>query len=122
MDANTREDLRDAIASIADMMERSAKAQKKFAQGTSQHTLQKNRIHALAVASALIRHELDEETADNEFSKESLEKALAPIESLISKSEKAKQKLKPGTWQHTMLAKNLKALYIALPLVSKKAH
>lgn len=39
--------------------------------------------------------------------------ALRPLASLISKSEKAQQKLKPGSWQHTMLAQNLKALRFA---------
>jgi hypothetical protein len=49
-----------------------------------------------------------------------LKEALRPIASLISKSEKAQQKLAPGTWQHTMLRDNLKALQIALALMSKE--
>lgn len=53
------------------------------------------------------------------YTKEDLEKALAPIASLISKSEKALEKLAQGTWQHTMLTNNLKALYIASPLLRK---
>ena len=39
--------------------------------------------------------------------------------SLISKSEKALQKLSPGTWQHAMLQNNLKALHIAFALLNK---
>lgn len=49
-----------------------------------------------------------------------LQEALRPIASLISKSEKSQQKLAPGTWQHTMLGDNLKALHIALALMSKE--
>jgi hypothetical protein len=49
-----------------------------------------------------------------------LQEALRPIASSISKSEKAFQKLKPGTWQHTMLRDNLKALHHVSALVSKK--
>jgi hypothetical protein len=49
-----------------------------------------------------------------------LQEALRPITSLISKSEKAKQKLAPGTWQHTMLRANLKALHIASALMNKE--
>ena len=45
------------------------------------------------------------------------QKALRPIASLISKSEKAQQKLVPGTWQHTMLRNNLKALHLASTLM-----
>ena len=47
--------------------------------------------------------------------------ALRPIASLISKSEKAQQKLAPGTWQRAMLRDNLKALHIASALMNKKA-
>ncbi len=44
---------------------------------------------------------------------------LQPIASLISKSEKAQQKLTPGTWQHMMLQDNLKALQTASVLMNK---
>lgn len=56
-----------------------------------------------------------------DFTREELEEALRPITSLISKSEKAQQKLAPGTWQHAMLRNNLKALHIASMLMNKKA-
>ena len=45
-----------------------------------------------------------------------------PITSLISKSEKALQKLAPGTWQHRMLGDNLRALHIALTLMAKQGR
>ena len=56
---------------------------------------------------------------DNYTTKE-LQEALRPIVSLISKSEKAQQKLAPGTWQHTMLRDNIKALQIAAALMNKE--
>jgi hypothetical protein len=56
---------------------------------------------------------------DNYTTAESQE-ALRPIVSLISKSEKAQQKLAPGTWQHTMLRDNIKALQIAAALMNKE--
>jgi len=49
-----------------------------------------------------------------------LQEVIQPIASLISKSEKAQQKLTPGTWQHTMLGENLRALHIALALMSRR--
>lgn len=52
------------------------------------------------------------------YTKDEIEKALRPIASLIGKSEKAQQKLAPGTWQHTMLRDNLKALHIASVLMN----
>jgi hypothetical protein len=48
-----------------------------------------------------------------------LQAALSPIASLISKSEKAQQKLTPGTWQHTMLQNNLRALHHAFALMNE---
>jgi hypothetical protein len=51
-----------------------------------------------------------------------LQAALRPITSLISKSEKAQQKLAPGTWQYQMLGDNLKALHIASALMNKETN
>ncbi len=53
------------------------------------------------------------------FTREEIEEALRPIASLISKSEKAQQKLAPGSWQHTMLQGNIKALHIASAWMNK---
>ncbi|CAN5525844.1 hypothetical protein BH09VER1_BH09VER1_50800 [soil metagenome] len=46
----------------------------------------------------------------------------APIASLISKSEKARQKVAPGTWQHTMLQANLAALHLASALIKRETN
>lgn len=56
------------------------------------------------------------------FTREDIREALRPIASLISKSEKAQQKLAPGTWQHTMLHANLKALRIAFALMNEEIN
>ena len=48
--------------------------------------------------------------------------SLQPIISLIGKSEKAKQKLAAGTWQHAMLERNLSALHIALALMNRTVN
>lgn len=52
------------------------------------------------------------------LAKDDVQEALRPIASLISKSEKAQQKLAPGTWQHAMLRANLQALHIASDLMT----
>ena len=118
MDDITKKDLADALQAIASMISRTEKAKMKFAQGTSQHTLLMNRLKSLQIISSLITKELTESVVVD-CAKEDLEKALAPIASLISKSEKAQAKLAPDTWQHSMLSSNLKALYVALPLLSR---
>ncbi|MGF1676715.1 MAG: hypothetical protein ACFCUV_24010 [Rivularia sp. (in: cyanobacteria)] len=51
-----------------------------------------------------------------------MHEALRSIASLISKSEKAQQKLVPGTWQHTALQDNLKALHHAFALMNKETN
>ena len=119
MDDFTRKDMEEALRAMALMIDRTEKAKEKFVQGTSQYTLQKNRLEALNIASLLILKELADSNVMNHYTKGDIEKALAPISSLISKSEKAQKKLAKGTWQHTMLSNNLKALYIALQLLTK---
>jgi hypothetical protein len=54
------------------------------------------------------------------FTRDDIREALRPIASLISKSEKARTKLTPGTWQHTMLSGYLKALDIASALMARE--
>jgi|GEM_PF-6333260 len=49
-----------------------------------------------------------------------MEEALQATASLISKSEKVQQKLTQGAWKHTMFDGNLKALHIALPLLTEE--
>jgi len=41
---------------------------------------------------------------------------ITPLESLLGKSRKAVKKLPAGTWQHTMLTRNIEALETALSL------
>jgi len=115
----TKTEMEEALSAITSMISRTEKAGEKFTQGTSQQTLQRNRLLALNIASSLILNELGDSNGLECYTKEDLKKALAPIASLISKSEKAQQKLTQGTWQHTMLSNNLKALYIASPLLTK---
>lgn len=119
MEGCTKREIEEALRVIDSAIGRSEKAQKKFAQGTAQHTLQKNRIKALLIAASLMSEELAENGGVDQYTREELEKALAPITSLISKSEKARGKLAQGTWQHTMLSDLLKALYLASPLLAK---
>ena len=55
----TRNELQAALRELASMIDRSEQAQAKFPPGTSQHTLQRNRLRALRMAAALTRAELD---------------------------------------------------------------
>ena len=118
MNDRTNKEVDEALQAIASMINRTEKAKEKFAQGTSQHTLQKNRLKALHIALSLVKGSVESDDADC-YTEDDLKNALAPIASLISKSEKAREKLTQGTWQHTMLSNNLKALHMASPLLKK---
>lgn len=65
--------------------------------------------------------DLNSNVMDN-YTTNELQAALRPIASLINKSEKAQQKLAPGTWQHAMLRDNLKALHHAFVLMKKDTN
>lgn len=52
-----------------------------------------------------------------DYTADEVREALAPLSSLLSKSEKAQQKVAAGTWQYTMLESNIKALQVALALI-----
>lgn len=56
----------------------------------------------------------------DDYSSDEVREALRPLASLISKSEKAREKLVPGTWQHTMLSNNVKALRLAAWLMGEE--
>jgi hypothetical protein len=53
------------------------------------------------------------------FTKEELKEALRAIESTISKCEKIQPKLEPGTAQHTLLVRRIKAFNIASNLIQQ---
>ncbi len=62
----------------------------KFPEGTSQHSLLRNRIQALQTAGNLI-------SGESKPSREELEFALPRIESIIHKMSKARDKYEPGS-------------------------
>lgn len=53
-----RADLQEALRVFASVVAKAGKAQSKFSPGTSQHTLQRNRLRALRVAEVLVSAEL----------------------------------------------------------------
>ena len=58
-DRFTRDDLQEALRALASMIGKAEKAQAKFSVGTSQHTLQRNRLKALRKADAVINAKLN---------------------------------------------------------------
>lgn len=81
----------------------------KFTAGSSQHSLLSNRIKALEIAQAL----LNDAATSRDYSKEALQAALAPIQSLLRKSEKAMTHFKPGHPAYTRLNKLIQAMTLS---------
>lgn len=113
MEKCTREELKEALQVVSSTISNCEKMQPKFEEGTSQHTLLKNRIKALYISKELIT----EDDVTDTYTKEELKEAIAPISSIISKCEKAQLKFAEGTSHHTRLKGIIKAMYISKSLI-----
>ena len=101
------DELQDACRPIASLISKSEKAQQKLTPGTWQHTMLKDNLKALSLASAL----MNKETNDTDiFTRNDLKEALRVFAAMMSKTEEAQLKFPPGTSQHTLLRNRLKAL------------
>jgi hypothetical protein len=114
VDNYTADELQEALQPIASLISKSEKAQQKLAPGTWQHTMLRDNLKALHLASAL----MDKETDDtNSFTRDDLQEALRAFASMISKTHKAQAKFTTGTSQHTLQRNRLKALQVAEALI-----
>ena len=59
MDKYTGEELEEALQIVSSVISRCEKAQPKFVEATSQHTLLKNRIKAMYISKLLITDEIN---------------------------------------------------------------
>jgi molybdopterin-binding protein len=114
MDRYTREEIDEALQVISSVISRCEKAQLKFAEGTSQHTLLKNRINALYISKSL----LTDENVMGTYTKKELLEALRPVTSIISKCEKAQLKFAEGTFHNTRFKNMIKAMTISSALIT----
>jgi hypothetical protein len=109
-----KEELAEALRVVSSTISKCEKIHPKFAIGTSQHTLLKNRIKAMYISKSLIT---DENIMDK-YTKEELIEALSPVSSVISKCEKAQLKFVEGTTHHTRLKNIISAMYISKSLIT----
>ena len=114
MEECTREELAKVLRVISSTISNCEKIQPKFHEGTSQHTLLKNRIKALYISKSLIA----DEDIVNTYTKKELKEAIAPVSSIISKCEKAQLKFAEGTSHHTRLKSIIKTMYISKSLIT----
>jgi len=118
MDSYTKEELEKALQIISSTISKCEKTQPKFVEGTSQHTLLKNRIKALYISKSLITGA----SVIDKYTKEELIDALRPVSSIISKCEKALQKHAEGTAYHTRFKNIIKAMYISKSLITEQTR
>lgn len=114
MDEYTKEGLLEALRVVTSTISNCEKIQPKFAEGTSQHTLLKNRIKALYISKSLITGE----TVVDKYTKEELIEALPPVSSIICKCEKAQSKFEKGTSPHNRFKNMIKGMYISKILIT----
>lgn len=114
IDKYAREELEEALQVVSSVISRCEKIQPKFVEGTSQHTLLKNRIKAMYISKSLIANE----NIMDKYTKEELMEALRPVSSIISKCEKAQLKFAEGTSHHTRFNNMIKAMYISKSLIT----
>lgn len=114
MDNYTKKELEEALRVVSSTISKCEKMQLKFVEGTSHHTLLKNRIKAMYISQSLIT---DEDVRDK-YTKEELIEALRPVSSVISKCEKAQLKFAEGTSHHTRFKNIIEAMYISKSLIT----
>ncbi|AWW26909.1 MULTISPECIES: hypothetical protein [unclassified Acetobacterium] len=122
MENYTNEELTAALWEVASTISKCEKMQGKFAQGTSQCSLLRNRIKAMDISKLLIENKLakKEQKIIEQYTKEELIKALKPVVSVISKCEKAQGKFEEGTTHHRRLENLIKAMNISKGLLEEQ--
>jgi hypothetical protein len=124
-------DLNEALKEVLSTINKCEKIQDKFAVGTSQHSLLRNRIKAMYISKQLIEKKLYkiEQMLDNQvsnaeginnvvnYTRNEIEESLRPVVSIINKCEKAQGKFIEGTTHHTRFKNIIKSMYISKSLI-----
>ena len=118
MSEYTRDEYEESLKLVTSVISRCEKAQLKFADGTAQHTLLKNRLQALYISKFLLAEDKDIE----KYTKEDLREAIRPIASIISKCEKAQLKFPVGTPHYSRFNNMIKAMMICKSLIQDEIN
>lgn len=116
MDNYTNAELENALRVVSSAISRCEKAWPKFAEGTAQHTLLKNRIKALTIAKSL----LTRDAGIDGYTKYELTDALRPVSSIIGKCETAQRKYAQGTPQYKRFEGMIQAMYVSRSLIDEE--
>lgn len=105
----------DALKIVTSVIVRCERVQSKFAPGTSQHTLLKNRIQAMKIAEALLSGD-----GVAPYSIQDLSAALEPLASVIRKCEKARSKYEPGSGQYGRYGGAIRTMELSRTLIENE--
>jgi hypothetical protein len=103
-----KEELEKAIILLSSTITKCEKMQPKFSEGTSQHSLLKNRIKALNISMELLTCE-----KTLEYTIKDLNDALPPVLSIINKTTKAQSKYENGSTQFNRFEPIIQAMLIS---------
>lgn len=104
----SKAELEKAISFISSTIINCEKMQLKFSEGTSQHSLLRNRIKGLYISKALLSSDKTVNYTRNE-----LRECLPPIVSIINKTTKAQSKYEKGNSQFNRFQHIIQAMLIS---------
>ena len=113
----SKAELEKAISFLFSTITNCEKMQLKFSEGTSQHSLLKNRIKALYISKALL---LEDKTTN--YTSKALKDALPPIVSIINKTTKAQSKYEKGSSQFNRFQHIIKAMLISKTFIENQIN
>lgn len=109
------EEWEQAVALLSSTIEKCENMQRKFAEGTSRHSLLKNRIKALRIAKALL-------TGDPAafYTAAELKEALPPVNSIIHKTTKAQRKHEQGSPKYKQYEPLIRTMEISKAVIERR--
>mgnify|MGYP000949813241 CR=1 FL=1 len=113
----SKEELEKAISLLSSTITNCEKMQLKFSEGTSQHSLLKNRIKALYISKALL---LGDKTTN--YTSKDLKDALPPIVSIINKTTKAQSKYEKGSSQFNRFQHIIQTMVISKAFIESQIN
>ncbi|MBU4438219.1 MAG: hypothetical protein L6276_01130 [Acetobacterium sp.] len=126
MNKYTNEELTEALREVALTISKCEKMQGKFAEGTAQCSLLRNRIKAMVISKLLIESKLfpKEQMTDDleQYTNAELTEALRPVVSVISKCEKGQGKFVAGTTHYRRFENLIKAMNISKVLIEDQLN
>ena len=111
-----KDHIKDTLKIIESTIKNCEKAQLKFDEGSSQHTLLKNRIKALYISQSLL---LDDNISVK-YSREDIKEAIIPITSIINKCETGIKNSKEGSNTYGRFKRLIIAMNIAKDIMEKQ--